>query len=155
MEKTRTYLHLTNEGELEFVVSRAINVKELADDEIKVMLKHTKSSLMKQRDDYKKQRDELSEKLDKECNDNYKLEGQLHDMTKKRDSLIKDVEKLREEKAAIEMYLDAVKTYKPMYECVNDKYKYLTNYIKDKALHNPSVSRYIDLVHVIDELEKE
>ena len=108
-----------------------------------------------EREQYKKQRDELSEKLDKECNDNYKLEGQLHDMTKQRDSLIKDVEKLREEKAAIEMYLDAVKTYKPMYECVNDKYKYLTNHIKDKAIHNPSVSRYIDLVHVINELEKE
>ena len=76
-----------------------------------------------------------------------------NDYKKQRDSLIKDVEKLREEKAAIEMYLDAIKTYKPMYECVNDKYKYLTNYIKDKALHNPSVSRYIDLVHVIDELE--
>lgn len=63
MEKTRTYLHLTNEGELEFVVSRAINVKELADDEIKVMLKHTKSSLMKQRNDYKQQRDELIEDI--------------------------------------------------------------------------------------------
>ena len=92
MEKTRTYLHLTNEGELEFVVSRAINVKELADDEIKVMLKHTKSSLMKRRNDYKQQRDELSEKLDKECNDNYKLEGQLHDMTKQRDELKKDIQ---------------------------------------------------------------
>ena len=78
-----------------------------------------------------------------------------NDYKQQRDELIKDVEKLREEKAAIEMYLDAIKTYKPMYECVNDKYKYLTNYIKDKALHNPSVSRYIDLVHVIDELEKE
>ena len=64
-------------------------------------------------------------------------------------------QKLREEKAAIEMYLDAVKVYKPMYECVNDKYKYLTKHIKNKALHNPGVHRYIDLVHVIDELEKE
>lgn len=45
---------------------------------------------------YKRERDELSEKLDKECNDNYKLEGQLHDMTKQRDSLIKDIEKQRE-----------------------------------------------------------
>ena len=119
-------------------------------------IKHTRESiaeLEQEREQYKKQRDELSEKLDKECNDNYKLEGQLHDMTKQRDSLIKDVGKLREEKAAIEMYLDAIKTYKPMYECVNDKYKYLTNHIKNKALHNPSVSRYIDLVHVIDELE--
>ena len=82
------------------------------------------------------------------------LEQECEQYKKQRDSLIKDVEKLREEKAATEMYLDAVKTYKPMYECVNDKYKYLTNYIKDKALHNPSVSRYIDLVHVIDELDK-
>ena len=82
-----------------------------------------------------------------------KLENERDQFQLERDSLIKDVEKLREEKAAIEMYLDAIKTYKPMYECVNDKYKYLTNYIKDKALHNPSVSRYIDLVHVIDELE--
>ena len=84
-----------------------------------------------------------------------KLENERDQFQLERDSLIKDVEKLREEKAAIEMYLDAIKTYKPMYECVNDKYKYITNYIKDKALHNPSVSRYIDLVHVIDELERE
>ena len=84
-----------------------------------------------------------------------KLENEREQFQLERDSLIKDVEKLREEKAAIEMYLDAIKTYKPMYECVNDKYKYLTNYIKDKALHNPSVSRYIDLVHVIDGLERE
>ena len=84
-----------------------------------------------------------------------KLENEREQFKQQRDSLIKDVEKLREEKAAIEMYLDAVKVYKPMYECVNDKYKYLTNYIKDKALHNPSVSRYIDLVHVIDGLERE
>ena len=83
------------------------------------------------------------------------LEQEREQFKQQRDSLIKDVEKLREEKVAIEMYLDAVKVYKPMYECVNDKYKYLTNYIKDKALHNPSVSRYIDLVHVIDELERE
>ena len=84
-----------------------------------------------------------------------KLEQEREQFKQQRDSLIKDVEKLREEKAAIEMYLDAIKTYKPMYECVNDKYRYLTNYIKNKAIHNPSVSRYIDLVHVIDELEKE
>ena len=84
-----------------------------------------------------------------------KLENERDQFQLERDSLIKDVEKLREEKAEIEMYLDAIKTYKPMYECVNDKYKYLTNYIKDKALHNPGVHRYIDLVHVIDELERE
>ncbi len=50
----------------------------------------------KERDQYKRERDELSNKLDKECNDNYKLEGRLHDMTKQRDSLIEDVEQQRE-----------------------------------------------------------
>ena len=83
------------------------------------------------------------------------LEQEREQFKQQRDSLIKDVAKLREEKAAIEMYLDAVKVYKPMYESVNDKYRYLTNYIKDKAINNPGVSRYIDLIHVIDELEKE
>ena len=49
-----------------------------------------------ERDQYKRERDELSDMLDKECNDNYKLEGQLHDMTKQRDSLIKDVKAQRD-----------------------------------------------------------
>lgn len=57
-----------------------------------------------------------------------------NDYKQQRDSLIKDIKKLRKD---------------------SDKYNYLTNYIKDKAIHNPSVSRYIDLVHFIDELEKE
>ena len=93
-------------------------------------IKYTREDIAK----LENERDELSNKLDKECNDNYKLEGQLYDMTKQRDSLIKDVEKLRKD---------------------SDKYNYLTNYIKDKALHNPSVSRYIDLVHFIDDLERD
>ncbi|WP_426393331.1 hypothetical protein [Mammaliicoccus sciuri] len=112
-------------------------------------IKYTREDITKlenERDQYKLQRDELSEKLDKECNDNYKLEGQLHDMTKQRDSLIKDVEKLREEKEDLkrlgyETYKDAV------------KYKTLTEHIRLKALHNPSVSRYKDLMHFKDELE--
>ena len=83
------------------------------------------------------------------------LEREREQFKQQRDSLIKDVEKLREEKAAIEMYLDAVKVYKPMYECVHGKYNYLTNHIKNKAIHNPGVHRYIDLVHLIDELERE
>ena len=123
-----------------------------------VTIKHTRESiaeLEQEREQFKQQRNELSKKLDKECEENYKLEGQLHDITKQRDSLIKDVEKLREEKAAIEMYLDAIEVYKPMYEEVNKKYNRLTEHIRDKALHNPGVHRYIDLVHVIDELEKE
>ncbi|MFE8113082.1 hypothetical protein [Mammaliicoccus sciuri] len=45
---------------------------------------------------YKRERDELSEKLDKECNLSLNIEGQLHDMSKQRDSLIEDVEQQRE-----------------------------------------------------------
>lgn len=121
-------------------------------------IKYTREDITKlenERDQYKRERDELSNKLDKECNDNYKLEGQLHDMTKQRDSLIKDVEKLREEKAAIEMHLDAVKTYYPMYEELNKKYNRLTEHIRLKANNNPGNSRYIALVHFIDDLEAE
>ena len=57
-----------------------------------------------------------------------------NDYKQQRDSLIKDIKKLRKD---------------------SDKYNYLTNYIKDKAIHNPSVSRYIDLVHFIDDLERD
>lgn len=60
------------------------------------MSKNEYRQVMNKQNGYKQQRDELSEKLDKECNDNYKLEGQLHDMTKQRDSLIKDVEQQRD-----------------------------------------------------------
>jgi|SRR5699024_5273221 len=156
-----------------------------------VTIKHTRESiaeLEQERNDYKQQRDELSEKLDKECNDNYKLEGQLYDMTKQRDSLIKDVEKLREDLEELKKYnyelelaVDSdlkqqvdkwfeewhdtkvendlleleLQDTKENYRIVNSKYTNLTEHIKDKAIHNPSVSRYIDLVHVIDELEKE
>ena len=60
-------------------------------------LKNDSLIIKAERDQYKRERDELSDKLDKECNDNYKLEGQLYDMTKERDTLIEEMEKLREE----------------------------------------------------------
>ncbi|WP_239733852.1 hypothetical protein [Mammaliicoccus sp. M-M49] len=82
-----------------------------------------------------------------------KIENERDQFQLERDSLIKDVAKLREEKAAIGMYLDAVKVYKPMYEELNKKYNRLTEHIRLKALHNPSVSRYKDLMHFIDEME--
>lgn len=82
-----------------------------------------------------------------------KLENERDQYKAERDSLIKDVEKLREEKAAIEMHLDAVKTYYPMYEELNKKYNRLTEHIRLKANNNPGNSRYIALVHFIDDLE--
>ncbi|MDL0112325.1 hypothetical protein [Mammaliicoccus sciuri] len=85
----------------------------------------------------------------------YKALKQRDQYKRERDSLIKDVEKLREEKAAIEMHLDAIKTYKPIYEKLSKKYNNLTEHIRDKALNNPSEHRYFRLVHFIDELEAE
>ena len=136
------------------------------------------AKLEQERNDYKQQRDELSEKLDKECNDNYKLEGQFHDMTKQRDSLIKDVEKLREKIEELKKYnsdleqnvdkwieewhdmkvdneLLEVKLHdtKEDYRIVNSKYTKLTEHIRLKALHNPSVSRYKDLICFINDME--
>ncbi|MBN4910756.1 hypothetical protein IDG46_12485 [Staphylococcus sp. EG-SA-13] len=51
---------------------------------------------------------------------------------RERDTLITDIEKLREEVGL---------------------YSKLKEHIRLKALHNPSVSRYKDLMHFIDELE--
>ncbi|MEB8093155.1 hypothetical protein [Mammaliicoccus lentus] len=101
------------------------------------------------------------------------LEQEREQFKQQRDSLIKDVEKLREEKEyqtnqKFEHFLDNLKLqqenkalrlqadeYFNLWQDVDIKYTNLTEHIKDKALHNPSVSRYIDLVHVIDELERD
>lgn len=109
------------------------------------------------------------------------LEQEREQFKQQRDSLIKDIEKLREE---LRMHIqcndelgrvNVFKTKKLNREKINnvdksniifklqeeinklrkdsDKYTNLTEHIKDKAINNPGVSRYIDLVHVIDELE--
>lgn len=59
-------------------------------------LRNESLDIRNERDRYKKESHELSEKLDIECEENYKLEGQLHDVTKQRDSLITDIKKQRE-----------------------------------------------------------
>ena len=109
-----------------------------------------------------------------------KLENERDQYKAERDSLIKDVEKLREEIEELKKYnsdleqnmdkwieewhdmkvdneLLEVKLHdtKEDYRIVNSNYNYLTNHIKDKAIHNPGVHRYIDLVHLIDELERD
>lgn len=93
-------------------------------------IKYTREDITKlenERDSYKLQRDELSEKLDKECNDNYKLEGQLHDMTKQRDELIKDLSNYRR------------------------VLKVFARLIKNKLAINAS-GRYIQYQHMLDDI---
>ncbi|MCJ1763121.1 hypothetical protein MT414_13970 [Mammaliicoccus sciuri] len=112
-------------------------------------IKYTREDITKlvnELDQYKTAHDKLTAGLKEAVSESIKYK-------RERDTLIKDVEKLREEKAAIEMYLDAVKVYKPMYEKLNKKYSRLTEHIRDKANNNPGNSTYIALVHFIDDLE--
>ncbi len=95
-----------------------------------------------------------------------KLENERDQYKQQRDELIKDVEKLRK---TIDNYKLAIKELKfvedtlrlqsdeyfGLWQDVDSKYKKLTEHIRLKALHNPSVSRYKDLMHFIDELEGE
>ncbi|MFI3546311.1 hypothetical protein V5G65_09495 [Mammaliicoccus sciuri] len=114
----------------------------------------------RERDQYKRERDSLIKDVEKLRRKVDELESLALGRSKYIDvknyeisQLEKVVEKLREEKAAIEMYLDAIKTYKPMYEKLSKKYNNLTEHIKDKANNNPSEHRYFRLVHFIDDLE--
>ncbi|WP_049319282.1 hypothetical protein [Mammaliicoccus sciuri] len=79
---------------------------------------------------------------------------------RERDSLIKDVEKLREE---LRMHIQCNdelgrvnklkdKTISDL-RVISNNYTNLTEHIKDKALNNPSEHRYFRLVHFIDEIE--
>lgn len=91
------------------------------------------TKLENEREQFKQQRDELSEKLDKECNDNYKLEGQLYDMTKQRDSLIKDVEKLREELRAHVQCNDELGRVNKMKEQAINELKFENDALRSQA----------------------
>lgn len=77
-----------------------------------------------------------------------KLEQERNDYKKQRDCLIKDVEKLRGALIKTQNLADELMD-------IQVKYMNLTEHIKDKALHNPGVHRYIDLVHFIDDLERD
>ncbi len=79
-----------------------------------------------------------------------KLENERDQFQLERDSLIKDVEKLRGLKDQLifeNRYLEE------QVKSLRNKYTNLTEHIKDKALNNPSEHRYFRLVHFIDDLE--
>jgi septal ring factor EnvC (AmiA/AmiB activator) len=80
-----------------------------------------------------------SSKVYKQQRDEYKNE---------RDTLIKDIEKLRKALIKTQNLVDELMKYQVNY--IN-----LTNHIRQKAEANPSVSRYIDLVNFVDRLEGE
>ena len=128
-----------------------------------VTIKHTRESiaeLEQEREQFKKQRDSLIkdvEKLREEIEElkkyNYELELAVDsDLKQQVDKWFEEWHDMKVDNELLEVKLHDTKED---YRIVNSNYNYLTNHIKDKALHNPSVSRYIDLVHVIDELERE
>ena len=124
------------------------------------ILLHENNKLIKERNDYKKQRDSLIKDVEKLREDleelkkyNYELELAVDsDLKQQVDKWFEEWHDMKVDNELLEVKLHDTKED---YRIVNSKYTNLTNHIKDKALHNPSVSRYIDLVHVIDELEKE
>ena len=128
-----------------------------------VTIKYTRESiaeLEQEREQYKQQRDSLIkdvEKLREEIEElkkyNYELKLAVDsDLKQQVDKWFEEWHDMKVDNDLLEVKLHDTKED---YRIVNSKYTNLTNHIKDKAIHNPSVSRYIDLVHVIDELEKE
>ena len=128
-----------------------------------VTIKYTRESiaeLEQEREQYKQQRDSLIkdvEKLREEIEElkkyNYELKLAVDsDLKQQVDKWFEEWHDMKVDNDLLELELHDTKED---YRIVNSKYTNLTNHIKDKAIHNPSVSRYIDLVHVIDELEKE
>ena len=118
------------------------------------------TKLENERDQFKQQRDSLIkdvEKLREEIEElkkyNYELELSVDsDLKQQVDKWFEEWHDMKVDNELLEVKLHDTKED---YRIVNSNYNYLTNHIKNKATHNPSVSRYIDLVHVIDELERE
>ena len=128
-----------------------------------VTIKHTRESiaeLEQEREQYKQQRDSLIkdvEKLREEIEElkkyNYELELAVDsDLKQQVDKWFEEWHDMKVDNELLEVKLHDTKED---YRIVNSKYTNLTEHIKDKAIHNPSVSRYIDLVHFIDDLERE
>ena len=126
-------------------------------------IKYTREDITKlenERDQFQLERDSLIKDVEKLREDleelkkyNYELECAVDsDLKQQVDKWFENWHYTKVENDLLELELQEMKED---YRIVNSKYTNLTEHIKNKAIHNPSVSRYIDLVHVIDELEKE
>lgn len=137
--------------------------------------KHIINKLEQERDMYKRNWDKTLKERDTLIDDiavlranNKRLErenGQLkkeEKVNRTKASLLTEIEILKEKNERLrnnlegaETYIDAIKTYYPMYEKLRKQYTALTNHIRLKAENNPNVDRYIALVNYIDKLERE
>ena len=126
-----------------------------------VTIKHTRDSiaeLEQEREQYKKQRDSLIkdvEKLREEIEElkkyNYELECAVDsDLKQQVDKWFEEWHDMKVDNDLLELELQNTKEN---HRIINNKYTNLTEHIKDKALHNPSVSRYKDLICFINDME--
>lgn len=105
-------------------------------------------------DQYKTAHDKLTAGLKEAVEESIKYK-------RERGSLIEDVEKLREEKEDLKQGYELLKKAHfsswaekdKVIKKLSYKYRTLTEHIRDKANNNPGNSRYITLVHFIDDLE--
>lgn len=92
----------------------------------------------------------------------YKSLKQRDQFKRERDSLLQDIELLRKNQKTREEVIenfrdenDSLKALSTEMSLDSARYWSLTEHIREKAKHNPGNSRYIALVHFIDDLEAE
>ncbi|MEB7752545.1 hypothetical protein NGB00_02050 [Staphylococcus pseudoxylosus] len=113
---------------------------------------------VKERNQYKAERDTLIDDIKKLRERNKQLEEnneQLNEIfnyqENKKKEYFNEIVKLEKENKALRLQAN---TYFDEWQNVKNLYTTLTNHIRLKAENNPGVSRYIDLVNYIDRLER-
>lgn len=106
-------------------------------------------------DQYKTAHNKLTAGLKEAVAESIKYKGE-------RDSLLQDIELLRKNQKTREEVIenfrdenDSLKALSTEMSLDSARYWSLTNHIREKAKHNPGNSRYIALVHFIDDLERD
>lgn len=104
-------------------------------------LKSEAIDIRNERDKYKKLCDELSEKLDKECNMSLDIEGQLYEVAKQRDLLLEDISLLKKNQKTREEVIEQLKSENNSLKQSVSDYKntaewYVANWQEYKALEH-------------------
>ena len=100
----------------------------------------TIADLTKQNQQFKAERDKFEQMLNKECECGYKLEGQLHDMTKQRDTLIDDLSWYKAQVSRLERENEEMK--EAFQYQLEKRLQYFNKYQQHKAL-NDEISQHI------------
>ena len=118
-----------------------------------VTMKHTRDSIAKleqEREQFKRERDSLIKDVEKFREEIEELKKYNSDLEEQVDKWFEEWHDTKVENDLLELKLQEMKED---YRIVNSKYTNLTEHIRLKALHNPSVSRYKDLICFINDME--